>query len=789
MKLKFAAFGLLAAAYAAQAQSYTINTLAFGTPPIGTDASAISLEAPAAIAFDSFGEYWVATATQVFRINPFSHTIDYVVGTPVLGYSGDGGQASVARLNYPRGLAIDATHNLYIADSGNNCVRKVNPFTGIITTFAGGNIIYGGGLGDGGPAINASMLGPQGLAFDNLGNLFVADTYDNRIRRIDALTGVITTIAGNGSFGVAPDGSLAVSSSMSGPRGLLFTNTNTLYYTDGYRLRTLTNTVSGQTFSTVAGMEPIFDISNNILNDSIDPTHPKNSFIGPAAQLALDSSGRIWIGSDHGVFIYKSGLIAGFDNGSFEWGIGVDAGQNVYLISPYVYYVRKYTLNGTVTGIVPNGTFSNVAGNGNRFSSADGSTALQTQARVRGVATDTDGTVYFQEGNSLIRKIDHTTGLVSTIAGNGTSGWAPDGTLALNQPLLSTGVMKADGKGHLYLAALVGDHATGVRRIDLATGIISTVWANGYPWDMAFDRAGNLYFSEFNPATVFRVDAVSLAVTTFAGGGAGPVPGDGGPAVGAYISSSGGLALDAHGNLYISDQGRIRRVDATTGIISTYAGGGSNTGDGIPALQASFSPGRLAFDLRGNLIFTDYTANQVRRVDQFTGLLTTIAGTTVGYEGDGGPAKLAQLALDFGLGVLPDGRILVQQYQPYAGATIRALTPQPMPFLVPSFQSKTDSSPGVRQWTMLVTNTGVGAALNPRVTAMTVSTAGGPGPVSLGTTAPVSIAPQISAGGTSTFSILVNFPITSPITRATLSVTLTDDSGQVYTVAFNNVFR
>src|SRR5438094_213220 len=172
---------------------------------------------------------WVrslAMAALVLAVPALSQTINTVAG----GGAGDGGDATIANLNSPAGVAVDSSGNLYIADLGNERIRKLAAATGIITTVAGNGVL--GFAGDGGAATSASLNSPAGVALDASGNLYIADYANHRIRKLTAATGIITTVASNGVSGFAGDGGAATSASLNTPAGVALDASGNLYIAD-----------------------------------------------------------------------------------------------------------------------------------------------------------------------------------------------------------------------------------------------------------------------------------------------------------------------------------------------------------------------------------------------------------------------------------------------------------------------------------------------------------------------------------------------------------------------------
>ena len=255
----------------------------------GGQATAAQLDSLAGVTVDAAGNIYI-TDTYNYRIRKINTlgTITTIAGNGTLGYSGDGGQATNAQLNLPNGgVAIDAAGNIYIADLNNSCVRKINTL-GIISTIAGNNFAgtSGGFSGDGGQATAAALSNVAAIAFDAAGNLYISDSYNNRIRKID-ISGIITTVAGIGSYGLSGDGGQATNAQLSAPVGITFDSAGNLYIADqSNNAIRMVNTIG--IISTIAGGS-----GSNVFNG--DGGLATNAGLGGPMGVAFDGLGNLYI--------------------------------------------------------------------------------------------------------------------------------------------------------------------------------------------------------------------------------------------------------------------------------------------------------------------------------------------------------------------------------------------------------------------------------------------------------------------------------------------------------------
>ena len=677
-----------AAAMAQSSTSYGIDTFA-GLRVSGDGGPAVEawLDSPRGVAVDLAGNVYIAdTYNHRVRRVDATGTITTITGTGEYGFGGDGGPASQAQLAFPDDVAADRAGNVYIADRYNYRIRKVDA-TGTITTFAGTGE-YGFG-GDGGPARRAQLSEPGGIALDVAGNVYIADTYNHRIRKVDA-AGTITTIAGSGERGFSGDGGPASQAQLSAPFDVAADGSGNVYFAD-YTNHRIRKVDAAGTITTFAGTgETGFSPDEGPAVEA-SLGYPRGVAVDGAGNVYI-SPGGLGIGKvdSTGTITTIAGTGGGFggDGGPASqarfhepFGVAVDVAGNLYIADSGNHRIRKVDATGTITTIA------------GRTFSGDGGPASQAQlSEPEGVAADRAGNLYISDSNNhRIRKVDFA-GTITTIAGTRESGFSGDGGPASQAQLGYPRGVAVDGLGNLYIGDRNNQRIRKVDLTGTITTIAGT-GEYGFggdggpasqarfrePFGVAVDGLGNLYIGDRNNQRIRKVDLTGT-ITTIAGTGERGFGGDGGPASQAQLSEPEGVAVDEAGNLYIADSfnDRIRKVDAT-GTITTIAGTGEYGfgGDGGPASQAQFRhPTGVAVDGLGNLYIVDGFNNRIRKVDA-TGTITTIAGSGErGFAGDSGPAVEAALDLPVDAAVDRAGYVYIADWLNHV---IRKLAPMTGP--------------------------------------------------------------------------------------------------------------
>jgi len=627
-----------------------ITTVAGGNIGDGSAATNASLYSPLCVAVDTVGNLFITEkiGSRIRKVDT-NGIITTVAGGGIEGYSSNGSTATNARLGFPIDVAMDIAGNMFIADFDTHRINKVSA-KGIISTVAG-NGSYGF-TGDGGIATNASLCSPSSVAVDAAGNLYIADCWNHRIRKVST-KGIITTVAGNDHYGYSGDGGMATNASLSFPCRVTVNSSGNLFIAEGNRIRKVnTNGI----ISTVAG--------NGSKDYSGDGDLATAAGLHSPTAVAVDAAGNLFIADRDINRIRKVGIdgvintVAGNSNFCYSGdggkatnasltqpsGVAVDAIGNLFIADTLNNRIRKVETNGIITTVA-----GGCVGDGGAATNASLYSPLS-------VVVDNAGDLFIADvHNRRIRKVD-STGIITTVAGNGSLGYSGDGGAATNASFFEPCSIATDTAGNLFVADSLCNR---IRRLD-TNGIITTVAGGGtkYYFDgdgiatnaklhhtcgVTVDTAGNLFI--IDRIHIRRVNTNGI-MTTIAGRSQGFL-GDGGAATNAFFYDPYGVAVDACNNLFIADTGnsRIRKVD-TNGIITTVAGNFhyGYSGDGGMATNACLSqPSSITVDPVGNLFFADAMNNRIRKVD-INGVITTVAGNGIGdYSGNGNAATNASL--------------------------------------------------------------------------------------------------------------------------------------------------
>ncbi len=608
---------------------------------VGNGRTGVSGDGGPAIVAQVGGPYGLAvdTAGNLYCSQPGNHvvrqiradgTINTFAGiTGMAGFSGDGGPAAMARLFTPQGLKVDSAGNLYITDNQNHRIRKVT--AGTITTVAGNGTLRF--AGDGGAATLASLSGPSDIAIDAANNLYIADLLVGRVRQVNA-AGTISTVAGGG--GSLQNGA-ATGASLPAVTGLTVDNTGRLVLAVNFARQVRRVAQGGIT--TIAGVLPAAGAGDNV-PATLAP------LLSPFG-VAVDAAGNVLVSDqvDHRIRkIAPSGTITTFGGNGFYGvtgdggpatvaqigtprGLTLDAAGNLHLVSGALSGARRIAASGTLT---------TVAGTGTAGYSGDGQIASTAQLNIPlGIATDPDGNVFIADTNNhRIRRVDAVGRLITTYAGTGTAGSTGDGGPALQAQLFSPRQLAFDARRNLYIA----ETGTGrIRRISPG-GVITTLAGTGVAGfggdggpaasaqititGLAVDAAGNIFLA--GAARIRRIDGATGIISTIGGTGTPGFSGDGGLASNATFDNITNLAMDADGSLYVTDErnSRVRKLTPAQIVPEGVANAGTlragpvapgmlvsifgfNLGPATPVGLQLTSAGRVATSLAGTQVLFD----------------------------------------------------------------------------------------------------------------------------------------------------------------------------------------
>jgi uncharacterized protein (TIGR03437 family) len=573
----------------AQTGSYTIATVAGGNwvGDNGPATSALLFQAEG-IAIDVAGDIFISDAGnhRVRRVSPVGVITTYA-GTGAAGLSGDGGPASAAQLNSPYGLALDGVGNLYIADLGNARVRCV-ALDGTITTVAGGGLLPAGGSNEGSAATAIALSAPRNLAWDGHGSFYISDFTGQRVFRM-APDGSLTTVAGTGRGGSSGNGGPAVDAQVSYPAALAVDRAGALYIgdTENHAIRKVANGL-------ISSFAP-----------AVTPTG-----------LAFDNFGTLYIG-DWGA---SQIIVMPVNSPAVAYAF---AAQDVACASDSSLYAVSTTIASHVSFYGPSTT---VAGGGSLAHGDGGPATLALLNHPAGVSVDTLGNVYIADrDNHRVRKIGPD-GNIATIAGGGSLGNSGDGGAATGALLNAPESATPDTFGNVYIAD-TGNHRV---RVVTPSGVILPVNATGLssPVYAVADANGNVCIVDAGAGAVVQLSAAGVTSTLAQG-----------------LASPRGLALDSNGNLYVTESG---------GHVDRLGGNGSVTRIG----EGSWTtPMGIAAGSSGDLFVADAGLEQILHVDS-SGNVSAIAGTgAAAFSGDGAAALSATLNSPWDVAVDSNGAV------------------------------------------------------------------------------------------------------------------------------------
>jgi sugar lactone lactonase YvrE len=585
------------------------------------------------ITFGPDGNIYVAdTGSHLIRKVTPAGIVTTLAGNPgVYGFAD--GTGTNAKFYTPSGLAFGPDGNLYVADSSNHCIRKVT-LAGVVTTIAGNQGVNGYADGTG---TDALFNGPWALTVDASGDIYVADLYNQRIRKVTP-AGVVTTVAGSGVAGFA-DGT-GTDAQFFYPYDVAVNASGDIY-------------VAEQASSLIRKISPAGVVTTfaGSTYGGANGTGTDATFAYPQG-LAVDASGNIYVAdtSNHSIRkITPEGVVtrlAGSDvvggtpayadgtgtdaKFSYPTGLTVAANGDIYVADSGNSLIRKVTPGGVVSRFVGSpGTFGYADGDGNIIRGAFGS--------ISGFIISQNGDAYITDTNTnSIRKISPA-GVITTIAGSGISGFA-DGT-GTNAEFAGPQGLAVDASGNIYVA----DTNNQLIRKVTPTGVVTTIAGNpgigGFadgtgtdalfsnPNDVAIGPDGNIYIADFSSSSIRKVTPGGV-VTTLAGNPSSPGAADG-TGTNAQFNGPYGLAVDANGDIYVSDfyNHLIRKV-TPAGVVTTLAGSGApGSADGTGADAYFNYPGKLSISSNGDIYISEPNNQLIRKVTPL-GVVTTVAMAT-----------------------------------------------------------------------------------------------------------------------------------------------------------------
>ncbi|WP_208506260.1 SMP-30/gluconolactonase/LRE family protein, partial [Roseivirga sp. E12] len=559
------------------------------------------------------------------------------------------GSANDAVFNQPQGLTFDNAGNLYVADALHNQIRKVSP-DGTVSTFAGTGLAS---FKDG-PVLMAGFNNPTDVVFDSNGNLYVVDRNNHAIRKIDT-NGNVTTVAGNGRSGLL-DGK-GVNGQFDLPNDFAFDSSENLFVTTSTRIKKVDQAGNVTTF---------FGGGNGdvIKNGSIDRLR------NPLG-MAIDKDDNLYFGESNGLItkVTSQGVgvtFAGTGTPGFQDGVGTNAqigsvSALMFTSSGDLYFSDAN--NFRVRKVTPDGTVSTVAGNGSN-TGTDGPIGTASIEGARGLAIRSNGDIYFTDGSRKVRRVT-TGGTVEFVAGKAiVSGSQGNDGLGTNATFSFPNRSAVDSNGNLY----VTDQSTGIRKIT-PEGLVTT-FSKGFTgsvFDIFIDDTDQIFYTDVLSNVIRKLNSDGTSTLVFGKEGRGFADGN---SIDALFSNPYGLVIDSNGNFFVADQlnHRIRKI-TPSGIVSTFAGSTSGHQDGNGSQALFTGPSGLTIDKDDNLYVADRGNSRIRKITP-VGIVTTIAGSGTSSQNLDGLGTSASFVLIDDIDIDKSGNLWVA-----GGNVIRIISP------------------------------------------------------------------------------------------------------------------
>jgi hypothetical protein len=559
-----------------------------GSSAENVSATAVLLSSVQRITGDSYGNLYYTDSCKIRKVLAGSRLVSTMIGTGACTYGGENRDALSTKIRTPLALWFDTVGNLIFGDDGNNRIRKWSVATGLVATIAGNGT---SGFSDGLPATSAMFKSVYGVVGDTNRNIYFSDKEDNRVRKITT-AGILVTYAGNGGSSGFTENSLATSIPMVSPSGLQIDSSGKLYVS----------------------------------------VYPRVVVIDPSATLVTTfvGTGSVGYSGDGG-----SATSAAMSDAYSTW---LDVTNSLFYLTQEAYYrIRKVASNIITT----------FAGNGYYSFAGDGESAKNAQLQPYATFIETTGDVYISDRYNCRVRLVNTAGIISTVGGTGVCGSNSGDNGPFSAAALSSvrGIWK-DTVGNLYFGT-----TNRVRKVAAGTNVITTIGGGGSSqpdnipatsYSMGSltglwgDTSGNTFFADFSRHNVKKMSLSSSLLVTVAGttGSSGFV--DNVPAASGKLYQPEGIWVNTMGTVFIADDGNVRIRKVENGFITTIAGTGSsgfNDNGHLATATNLYDPSGVFGDSNGNIYIVDTSNKRIRMVsavNSMASIVTTIIGSGSG---------------------------------------------------------------------------------------------------------------------------------------------------------------